>query len=609
MVDALLREEGPLDFASWAALLGIVLAGLFVVGWLLLLCQAGFDVTDEGFYLNSISQPANYPYSVSQFGFVYHPLYKLLGGGVALLRRANLLISLGLGFLLCLTIALSSVKSWLSVSWSARAALAASTFTVAVASLSFFTLWLPTPNYNTLTFQSLLTAATGFVLIREPRTGLAGWLLIGLGGGGAFLGKPTTAAALAVLALLHVVISGRLKLWHVLVSACTALAVLSLAALLIDASFRVFLDRMVGGLRLAELMLPLQDGVLKSFALEFVTFSDEASIRSVALFSAYLTLGMLCFAKSRAARFAFALIVLLSSMLLISALLGVVTVSLSDEPGQTYLLLAGASGLIAASALALREWPSRQSLATICVLFLLPFAFAVGTNTNGWMTAGRAGFFWLMIGLLAACRLAELRATWAPLVCVGSLSLVGTTILIYPATEFPYRQSQPLRLQQRATDIGPAGTQLFLTEQRGALIAGLRRIAAQGGFEVGQPMLDLTGESPGLIYALGARPLGVGWTLGGYPGTPKFVLAGLGWEGCTTIGAAWILSSGTSHGSIPPEILREVGIDVSTDFANVGTIESDATFPHLPKMRYHLLRPARSQAAARSSCASARGVD
>lgn len=75
-----------MDFASWAALLGVLLASLSLMSWLLLLCRSGFDLTDEGFYLHSIAEPGNYPYSVTQFGFVYHPLYKLVGGDVSLLR-------------------------------------------------------------------------------------------------------------------------------------------------------------------------------------------------------------------------------------------------------------------------------------------------------------------------------------------------------------------------------------------------------------------------------------------------------------------------------------------------------------------------------------------
>lgn len=37
----------------------------------------GFDFTDESFYINWLSNPSNYTWSISQFGFVYFPMFKL----------------------------------------------------------------------------------------------------------------------------------------------------------------------------------------------------------------------------------------------------------------------------------------------------------------------------------------------------------------------------------------------------------------------------------------------------------------------------------------------------------------------------------------------------
>lgn len=46
---------------------------------------------DEGFYLNTISQPWTQTYTHLHFGWIYHPLYIALNGSVAALRQANLL--------------------------------------------------------------------------------------------------------------------------------------------------------------------------------------------------------------------------------------------------------------------------------------------------------------------------------------------------------------------------------------------------------------------------------------------------------------------------------------------------------------------------------------
>ena len=74
---------------EWIALTVNVSASFLLLGWVMFRCRSGFDFTDEGFYLNWISNPQNFRASVTQFGFVYHPLYKLIGGNIALLRQVN----------------------------------------------------------------------------------------------------------------------------------------------------------------------------------------------------------------------------------------------------------------------------------------------------------------------------------------------------------------------------------------------------------------------------------------------------------------------------------------------------------------------------------------
>lgn len=607
MIDALRRKGGSAaDLAPGVALLALVLASLCLLRWLLLLCSAGLDLTDEGFYLHWLSEPANYPSSVSQFGFVYHPLYKLLGGDIALLRSANLLISLVLGWGLCFAIMQQVCHPWSSASWRTCVAVIGCAFVVATASLSFFALWQPTPNYNSLVFQALMIVATGLVLMR--RSSLLAWLLIGIGGGAAFLGKPTSAVAAAVVVLLYAAIAGRLEIRGLVVAAFTAMMVLAGAALLIDGSVFDFIERNRAGLELGNLVLPLQAGALNSFRWDFLHFSDELSARFDYVALAYLTLTTVCCAVTRPARVSAALIISLGSALSVLVLVGSVSNEISNEPAEPYLFLAGAIG-IAASAVVLgsRTWPSREALAIVCAFSLLPFAFVVGTNTNGWMGAGRAGFFWLLIGLVVASSLSVARRTWHPLLAVGSLSLLGTTIILYLATEHPYRQLEPLRSQQHAVEVGTMRSQLRLSGQGAELISSLHRLTAASGFEAGQPVLDLTGVSPGLLYAVGARPLGVAWTLGGYPGTLDFVTAGLRWESCAAIGASWILSAPEQPDSIAPDFLRKFGMDIGTDYQEVGSIDSVLFFAPASKIKYRLLKPVRSPAEASLACERDRG--
>ena len=81
----------------------IVFCAILTIYILYLLCKFsnyGFDLTDEGWYLNWISNPHIYKSSTSNFGFIYHPLFSLLNENLTYLRWTNFLISFILSYLL-----------------------------------------------------------------------------------------------------------------------------------------------------------------------------------------------------------------------------------------------------------------------------------------------------------------------------------------------------------------------------------------------------------------------------------------------------------------------------------------------------------------------------
>jgi hypothetical protein len=163
-----------------------------------------------------------------------------------------------------------------------------------------------------------------------------------------------------------------------------------------------------------------------------------------------------------------------------------------------------------------------------------------------------------------------------------------------------------LRLQNSAVDLVAGKSRLFLSEPTAAYIRDLHQLSAANGFSAGDPVIDLTGVSPGSLYVMGARPLGVAWTLGrGYPGSGDFLTAALDDEACEAIAASWILTEPGSADSFSPEILGRSGIDVSGDYLQVGTIRS--TRGVVPKpFEHRLLKPARSPDVARKACEEAR---
>jgi hypothetical protein len=248
---------------------------------------------------------------------------------------------------------------------------------------------------------------------------------------------------------------------------------------------------------------------------------------------------------------------------------------------------------------------SRNSLALIVFFAVLPYAYAFGTNTNLRAAAARAGLFWFLAGFVVCTALAAAKGTWHRLLPVAVLVLVVSTGVLYSAMENPYRQTQPLRMQMSAVDIIPGKSRLFLPEHTAAYIRELHRLSVENGFRVGDSALDLTGVSPGSLYVMGARPLGVAWASAGYPGSVAYLTTALDNEPCGAIAASWILTEPDAVDSFSPEILRQFGIDISTDYQNVGSISSTRSFaPKLFEQR--LLKPVRPLEAVRQACENAR---
>lgn len=575
----------------------------------MLLCRSGFDFTDEGSYLNWISNPWNYRASVSQYGFVYHPLYKLLGGDLVLLRQANVLILFALGGALSFALLLSIFDQWDSLSGSLRAAAAGPALMAGSCSLALFDMWLPTPNYNSLALQSLMLAATGVVLAgRElSKLSIAGWTLVGLGGGLAFLAKPTTAAMLGFLIALYLVAAGKLRLRGLSISIAVAVSLLVVSALAIDGSLLGFVRRIVDGMAMGSRLLT-GHSLLDIFRWDDFTLSDEQNSNFIYLFVAAFVAVSLGFRTGIFARIAAALITIAISTLSIAVMRRLLSPHISYEPFQPVQFCGVWLGTtLAACMLPIRPYAtlSRNSLALIAFFGTLPFALALGTGNNFWAVAAHGGLFWVLGGFVICAGFAAADSAWQKLLPAASLSMAVCIGVLYSSMENPYRQTQPLRLQLTAVDILPGKSRLFLPEETAAYVRELHQLSAANGFRAGDPALDLTGVSPGSLYAMGARPLGVAWTLGGYPGSRDFLIAALDGETCEAIAASWILTEPGANDSFSPDILRRFGIDMSTDYLDVGSIRSTRSIAP-QQFEQRLLKPARSPEVARLACENAR---
>ncbi len=599
--------------AQWGITGASFFCTIAILAWLLWYCRYGFDFTDESFYLIWISRPFDYKVSASQFGFVYHPLYELVGGQIALLRQANVLITFGLSWFLA-AVFIKTMFGSQSMAPVQRLAVSSSIATGSLVSLVFAGMWLATPSYNTLALQGLLLGAIGMLWANRQKTieSHAGWILIGVGGWLTFMAKPTSAAALAAIVGFYVLFSGKFSVRMIAISIATTLFLLGASAFAIDGSVSGFIDRLRGGLETANMIVggQISAGI---FRFDNIVLGERAK---QLLNSATLLFFLTGYLFSLNHRMAISGAVFLSC-LLVALTLATISgadfpflshragmfqgILLSAVPFAALLLGLSINRLKGVSSIPLTAW------ATGIAFLFLPYAYTFGTNNNYWVLATGAAIFWVLAGLVLLVSAESQNRLPHLLLPIGLAAQLATVVLIESGLATPYRQPQPLQNNDYKIEIGDRHSALIVSSGYGHYLADALGAADHAGFKPGTPMIDLTGRSPGILLALGARSIGQAWILGGYPGSERLASAMLKKVSCDDLSSAWLLIEPPGRGTIPPQVLASFGASLFDDFRTVGEFTSaPGAGNNKDAIQQLILKPTRSLATARAACVEAK---
>jgi len=580
--------------ASWAlaALAAVVVVGAAAVA------TRTFDRTDEGFYLNAISRPSDDRATILLFGYAYHPVFALVGGNVVALRWAGIVLTVAAGALLTWTVL--GRERLVGAGWGRRP-WGRIALSVAVGATGLMTLvqYPLTPSYNSLALQALCVVGAGLalVLFDVGRRALMGWGLIGLGGMLTFLAKPTTAliaallVAAAVLAVLvrDLVLPGlaegvgrrrtRGLLLGVPVALGTTLGVAGLVLLLSGESPQEMLTRIRVGLEASE-SLGGHPNILRwdPFPVDRLFVLPTVGV---------LALLLLGFAgRPRSGRRPHPVRVAVS--LVLAAAGGVISLWAwreADVVSDVALNLPAMLWSVAAAAVVLLPWAlwrrvgpdvdyveaaagggGRVALVSLVgFLLLAPAAHAFGTNNNLWSSAGRAVTLWVVAAIIVLARVGR-PAVPAP--AIGVLVLLAPAIATTALS--PYRYASMARADV-PTAISEHGGTVGLTPADARATRELLDLGSRLGITEQTGIIDLTGDSPGYIYQLGARPLGQDWLLGGYPGSEATAELALAQESCDHLGRALILRAPEARRRIEDSVLERFGLNVARDYTLVGS--------------------------------------
>lgn len=585
--------------------------------WILWYCHYGIDFKDEGFYLIWMANPFNYSVSVTQFGFIYHPLYKLLHGNIALIRQVNILTTFFLGWVL-VDVFLKNIFGHNVIEKLTRLIVSAA---IATSSLVFLHIWHLTPSYNWLALQALFITVTGLLIAEKENSKLSilGWCLIGVGGWLAFMSKPTTAAALVLFSCFYLLGSGKFSLKYLTISLLSIIILLMLSALLIDGSIVQFIDRLKEGSELSKIKggghTLLQTFRLGDFPLESKTRNILIILTAVFTFAAFSSLKN---GKSLAA-FKYVFSILFSLVILATVFNhNYLPINAGNySRGVLIWSIPFAAILIAFSKYRHRTLTkiTRAHWSLFMILVAMPYAYVFGTANNYWLKSTQAGLFWVLAGIVFLGSIATNRRLTSLLLCLGLATQMVTAVLIETGIEAPYGGVGSLRKNDYNITIGEPGSTLILSKGFGRFFADATELTKLSGFKRGTPMIDLT-SNPSIIYAIGASSPGQAYFMGGLSGSDKVASKALRTASCEDLAIAWILTEPGGKFEISSNILSSFGASMSDDYELVGVIKGTLganEIPMSPVAQFvfpnkdmQILRPIRSKETSVIACTERR---
>jgi hypothetical protein len=565
----------------------------------------GIDFTDEGLYLHWLHDPWQYDTSITQFGFVYHLFYNITGGSIYGMRCLSFLIT-GSIFLTCIVVCLRECALGLQ-----------STVLVGIglcsAILGDLRLWLPTPSYNSLNLQGILVCLLGLLLSCQKTRQQGAWTAgtaIGIGGFLSWLAKPPTAILLCFLVLLFVILFSKRKLTVLVTAGLVAVLLLLLTALLIDGSVLSHIERYERGLSFVGLLSADHDlgSMFGRFTLRWPTFEKQI-FAGILAGSAVMTL----FGLRRDSP------VLRSVWIVVLAIAIVYSVLVSLEPEQTMFkrnsiiqpafLWAVDFGVIGAivveSAIARRNEVNSilPNIGVFLLLLLLPLVYSFGGARTLWQGAIGSYAIVTLLAVKVIVSMPNVERVRAASTTLAVATLLVSAHLAMAGSLKPYRQSVALGEQEIPVRLGPDGAILKLSKGVAAYLGSLQEASRSHGFRAGQPIIDLTGRSPGVVFALGGTAPGTPWLISGYPGSGLWLKAFLDRVPCDLLAAAWVLDVQNGRLTLPKGILWRYGLNLAGDFELVAEV------PSPDGVGYHqLLRPLRTPEIAQKLCETSKAT-
>jgi hypothetical protein len=561
-------------FLNKAVEIVLTICALMVTVWLGYLCHFGIDITDEGYHLVSIANPLSYSGTVSQSGLLYYPIYHFLGGDLVLFRLFNLALIVSLSYALFYRCFSSSYKTNFPIGMILISAC------LSASALLFLSIWQPTPSYNTLNEIFLLLLAHAFLSFdRSTGKNILPWLFVGIIGALLFVVKATTALAAGLIFLFYVTVAKKLHWRGLILAGLSALAVVFIVAIVMDGSISGYIGRIQSGLAAGKVLLGNSWGSLSMIWRGRLNIDQHLLVSIVTLALYILITAQLYSSASRKIAW-FGGLLLLVLVLFVLGVAGNVFVSPIENVRATSriflafsIMLAGVL-LFCINLLRSSNWHvCGASVWLIISMCLLPYAFALGSYSNYFYVALKAGVFFFVAIILLISKHEFAKAQYRQAVVLSLATILVLVLLIDKSIDAPHRQPQGrLAFDSSLSGLEVHGDRLRLPRQTLDYLSSINSLAKSNGFQNGDSIIDLSGASPGTIMAIGAKNLASAWMIGGYAGSESRAIASLANTSVEAVEQAWVLTEPGGKRSLNRFVLDSVGRDLEKDYVLVGKV-------------------------------------
>ena len=600
------REEGFVNRKNWKSItcfslsyfLQVATAAIFIVSLYMLISNvsSGFDLTDGSVYVLWADQPENVHASTTLFGYYTHAIYLLTGKDIAAFRLLGLLILLSTGLLFAIMLE----RYWLQYSEADATLHVRLSMVVPVLCgiLAYYHFWLLSPSYNWLVLvgillvgASLLSAVTG-VSNRLNKSNvvkkiLFNSLLIGLGGGLAFMAKPTAAVLLGVLCILWVYSHREYehKKLLLILSFFVSIIFFAFHALVYNGGFTEFINELKHAVELAGLIGAGHtiSNLLYQSILDLLSL-DEPLIKYSSfhiLLASYVVVLILKWRNVQHEIISRLYILLIAAglflwMQLIYRGLGVFMGSGYAVLVITVYFILAAFVVYTQNQFHVEEGkPSFLRLLNLFFfLFILQSSYAFG-SANGFLGQMSGATVFLGAASLYIIHWMEPDSKYKLFTRAASfLMVVSVYVILKPGYDRPYWLNVSIKEQVIPSTLLLNDSVLYVDSDMADYISELKEVALKGGWQPGTALIDLTGRSPGVTVILGGKFLAAPYLMGGYKGSSLFAQEMLALVPLAELKKAWVLTASGGIGTklLSTKVLTNNGVNFPDNYTNVGKI-------------------------------------